>query len=159
MNKNYTIKQIDQASLEQSGAMELAWRVFSEFVAPEYSEEGIQEFKNVTSAHVIKQKMSANELFVWGCLDNDQIVGVIASRPPSHIALLFVDRNYHRQGIAHALYDTVLGYYKSHSDCHEMTVNSSPYAVEAYRRLGFKETDAEQTHNGIRYIPMKHVFR
>ena len=36
----------------------------------------------------------------------------------------------------------------------KMTVNSSPYAVPIYHKLGFKETDSEQIVNGLRYIPM-----
>ncbi|MGM9541909.1 MAG: GNAT family N-acetyltransferase [Candidatus Limivicinus sp.] len=35
------------------------------------------------------------------------------------------------------------------------TVNSSPYAVEVYRHLGFTPTDTEQLTNGIRYTPMR----
>jgi predicted GNAT family N-acyltransferase len=36
-----------------------------------------------------------------------------------------------------------------------MTVFSSPYAAGFYRKMGFADTDAEQTVNGIRFIPMK----
>lgn len=39
----------------------------------------------------------------------------------------------------------------------EFAVNSSPYAVEIYRHLGFEEVDQEQTVNGIRFTPMKYV--
>ncbi|WP_190259354.1 GNAT family N-acetyltransferase [Pelotomaculum schinkii] len=37
-----------------------------------------------------------------------------------------------------------------------ITVHSSPYAREIYHKLGFTDTDVEQTKDGIRYIPMKH---
>jgi len=40
-----------------------------------------------------------------------------------------------------------------------ITVNSSPYAVEAYRRLGFVNTDTEQLTNGIRYYSMTHTLK
>lgn len=36
-----------------------------------------------------------------------------------------------------------------------ITVNSSPYAVPVYHKLGFIDTDTEQLSDGIRYIPMK----
>ena len=36
----------------------------------------------------------------------------------------------------------------------EITVNSSPYAVEAYRRLGFVDVDNEKLLDGIRFTPM-----
>ena len=35
------------------------------------------------------------------------------------------------------------------------TVNSSPYAVEFYRHLGFKTTDTQQLTDGLRYTPMR----
>ena len=38
-----------------------------------------------------------------------------------------------------------------------ITVNSSPYAVPVYRKLGFVETDTEQLADGMRYTPMKFV--
>ena len=40
-------------------------------------------------------------------------------------------------------------------DTQIFTVNSSPYAVEVYRHLGFVATDAEQCTDGLRYTPMR----
>ncbi|WP_347567129.1 GNAT family N-acetyltransferase [Alistipes finegoldii] len=39
-----------------------------------------------------------------------------------------------------------------------ITVNSSPYAVEIYRRLGFTATDAERVTDGIRFTPMTYLL-
>ena len=36
-----------------------------------------------------------------------------------------------------------------------MTVKSSPYAVDVYRRFGFEATAPEQVNKGIRFVPMK----
>lgn len=36
------------------------------------------------------------------------------------------------------------------------TVNSSPYAVEVYRHLGFTPTDREQSVDGLRFTPMQY---
>ena len=36
-----------------------------------------------------------------------------------------------------------------------MTVNSSPYAVPVYHKLGFKDTGSEQMVNGLRFTPME----
>lgn len=159
MNSDYIIKQIDNTSVDKSHAMDLVWRVFLEFEAPEYSDEGIQEFKDFISLSAVKQRMSLDQFLMWGCFDNEKIIGIIATRPPCHISLLFVDKKHHRQGIARALYAIVLDYFKSNSDYCAVTVNSSPYALEAYRGLGFMDTDKEQTVNGLRFIPMKHTFR
>lgn len=159
MNDNYSIKEINQHFLQKSNALDLVWKVFLEFEAPEYSDEGIQEFKNFIALNSIKNKITNKEFYLWGCFDGDKIIGVLATRQPCHISLLFVDKEHHRQGIAKALYKTALKHYQNNSNYVDITVNSSPYALEAYRKLGFVGTDTEQTVNGIRFIPMKHIFR
>jgi GNAT superfamily N-acetyltransferase len=159
MNDNFSIRSIGAPAIEESGALSLVWRVFLEFEAPEYSDRGIREFQSFIEPEAVKQRLLKNELFCWGCFDKENIVGVAAARPPCHIALLFVDKAYHRRGIARALFDTVIDFYKRTTDCREITVNSSPYAAEAYHKLGFTDTDTEQEVNGIRFIPMKHKFK
>ena len=136
----------------------MVWKVFAEFEAPEYSAEGIQEFRNFIAIEAVMQRLNHKEMLLWACFEDGKVIGVIASRPPCHIALLFVDKAHHCRRIARSLYNTVLDHYKTIGNYNEMTVNSSPYAVEAYRRLGFSETDSAQTVNGIRFIPMKHKF-
>jgi ribosomal protein S18 acetylase RimI-like enzyme len=96
---------------------------------------------------------------MWGCFHNDKIVGMIATKQSNHISLLFVDKEYHRQGIARSLYRKLIDYYAKNDDCSEISVNSSLYAVKAYERLGFVATDTEQQKNGIRFVPMKHKLR
>lgn len=153
------IKAIQAEEVKQTGALALVWRVFKEFEAPEYTEEGVREFRKFIAPQTVKQKMSRAELLLWAYWDAGNIAGVITLRPPCHVALLFVDRPYHRRGIAKKLYGTVLEYTAQNTDCRAITVHSSPYAVEVYQRLGFIKTDAEQTVNGLRFTPMQHTFR
>jgi RimJ/RimL family protein N-acetyltransferase len=136
-------------------AMELVWRVFSEFEAPDYSDEGIKEFKAFIEPTIITGKIESGEIRLLGAFDGVGIVGAIAIKPPLHIALLFVDKRYHRRGIARKLFETVLGDQLLVAGHDRVTVNSSPYAVEAYRRLGFVPTSEEQTVNGLRFTPME----
>ena len=35
-----------------------------------------------------------------------------------------------------------------------MTVNSSPFAIPVYKKMGFYETDSEKEKNGILFTPM-----
>ncbi|MDN5360294.1 MAG: hypothetical protein PWQ84_1357, partial [Thermotogaceae bacterium] len=44
---------------------------------------------------------------------------------------------------------------KSSSDKATLTVNSSPYAVGFYHKMGFKDTDNELEKDGIRFVPME----
>lgn len=157
MQDDYKIKKLQAADLPD--ALRLVWETFLIFEAPEYSDEGIGEFKSFIELSSIMEMQSKFELFLWGCFHEGKIIGVIATNPRCHISLLFVDKNYHQQGIASALYNTALEYYKEDGGFSVMTVNSSPYAAEIYRRMGFTETDTERIVNGIRFIPMKHIFK
>lgn len=119
---------------------------FLEYEAPDYSEEGIEEFKKSISD---MNWVNAREFY--GAFNKNQLLGVIATKDISHIALFFIDGKYQKQGIGRKLYNKVellnnKGYF---------TVNSSPYAHEIYKHLGFIDTDVEQCINGLRFYPMK----
>ena len=133
---------------EKADAMRLVWDVFLEFEAPDYVEEGVNTFRDF-----INDENQINNLEIYGAYEKGNLGGLIASRNEgSHIALFFVDSKYHRQGIGQKLFEAVL----RNSASEIFTVHSSPYAREIYHKLGFTDTDAEQTKDGIRYIPMKY---
>jgi GNAT superfamily N-acetyltransferase len=140
-------------------ALDLVWTVFLEFEAPDFSPQGIEEFKKFISFDSMMKQFENEEIIFWGCIFNNEIAGVIASRGSSHICLLFVNKEYHRQGIGKRLFHTVLEDYKRKSNCNTITVNSSPYAVEVYHRLGFVDLDQEQTVNGLRFTPMSYSIK
>jgi len=191
---NSTIAPLEKSHIP--AALELIWRVFLEFEAPDYSDEGVAEFRRF-----LHEAPQNEQLRFWGCFADEEadarvgvgadegvgagvgasanekidtrvgagaeevstragakIIGVIATRPPCHIALLFVDKQHHRRGVARSLLMAVLqdeGVMNGHAF---ITVNSSPYALEAYRHLGFISTDTEQATNGIRYYPMQYAL-
>jgi len=159
INVQYTITEITANTLKSSNVLQLVWSVFEEFEAYQHSAEGIREFQNYFEYSSIKRLLDNSEMIMWGCFYNDQIIGMIATKQSNHISLLFVDKEYHRQGIARTLYRKVIEYCSKIDDCLEISVNSSLYAVEAYKRLGFVATDTEQQKNGIRFVPMRHKFR
>jgi len=134
---------------EKSSAMQLVWDVFQEFEAPDYSPEGSKTFKDFIYGPMLNTVAE-----VYGAFENDTLLGVIATRNEgNHIALFFVRKEYHGQGIGRKLFDHIVPL--GNNNC--ITVNSSPYAAEIYRKLGFIDQDAEQLTNGIRYIPMKYT--
>lgn len=128
-------------------ALELTWEVFQNFESPDYSEQGINEFYR--SIHDQKWLSS---LKVFGAFEQNEIIGVIATRNNgNHIALFFVKGEYQKQGVGRKLFERIL-----HEDgVNVLTVNSSPYAVPVYHKFGFQDVDVEQTTNGIKYTPMK----
>jgi GNAT superfamily N-acetyltransferase len=148
------IKEVGKAGLIQ--ALDLVNRVFSEFVAVDYSEQGNKTFNDYlkTKYDEVSSAIETGHKKLWGYYQNDEIIGVIATRDISHIALMFVDKRHQRKGIARQLLNTVLAEIKDNANITQMTVNSSPYAVEAYERLGFAKTDEQQEKDGIIFIPM-----
>lgn len=127
-------------------ALNLVWDTFLKFEAPDYSEEGIKTFNDC-----INDPSFIGALEFYAAFEHGKIVGVLATRSNgSHIALFFVDGKYHRKGIGRKLFEVV----SKKNQSNKMTVNSSPYAVEIYQRLGFINTSTEQVMNGMRYIPM-----
>ena len=142
------IAPIDPQNLAQ--ALALVDRVFLQFEAPDYTPEGIQTF------HAFLHDPDAVcALTFYGAYVEDQLVGVLATRGSSHIALFFVEPCFQRQGIGRALFLAA----QSASLSDVMTVNSSPYAVEIYRRLGFHALSEEQQTDGIRFTPMKYCIQ
>lgn len=151
--ENYTIKEAKIENLEEAST--LVWEVFLEFEGSDYSDEGIAHFKDGLKYETMRDILLESGQKMWICCDENRIIGVIRARPPCHINLLFVKKEYHRKGIARAMFNKMKEYYKATGSNSEITVNSSPYAVEVYRRLGFVETNSEQITNGIRFTPMK----
>src|SRR5205823_14401161 len=80
-----------------------------------------------------------------------KLVGMLHLRAPSHVAMLFVHPSFQRTGVARALLASA-----GDANC-KFTVNSSPNAVAAYERLGFRVTGSEQCVHGIRFIPMQRL--
>lgn len=140
------IKEIEKNQIPK--AIDLIWTTFLQFEAPDYSEEGVQSFK-----YFIEDKEMISTLEFWGAYDNRELKGVIATNENrKHICCFFVKAQYHRHGIGRKLWEYLLVNGRSEI----ITVNSSPYAVPIYHKLGFVDTDAEQLSDGMRYTPMKY---
>ena len=148
------IKKLDKIDIKD--ALELIWQVFQEFEAPEYSQEGGENFHKYLDYNSIIKKLDNGELPFWGCFISEKLIGVIATRDKSHISMLFVLKEYHRQGIAKRLFQAVINDCSAIEGVNKITVNSSPYAVEVYHHFGFIDTNSEQTVDGIRFTPMEY---
>ncbi len=129
---------------ELPGAMELVWAVFRRFEAPEYSAQGIETFYAY-----IQNMEQVKTLVTYGAYRDGELAGVLALRG-DHISLFFVREEAQGRGIGKTLFR-----YAAARAGRPMTVHSSPYAVDIYRRLGFVPTTEEQVEDGIRYTPMR----
>lgn len=156
MEKEYLIRPLYKTEWEE--AMQLAWDTFLIYEAPEYSKEGIKSFKNFIKDPILKQLFLDGRYQTLAAFCNGLMVGILGVRNETHISLLFVDSEYHRQGIASKLLDRMFSMVDKQYGKRHMTVNASPYAVGFYHKLGFVDTNSEQTTDGIRYTPMEIDF-
>ncbi len=137
-------------------AMMLAWRVFLRYEAAEYEPEGVSNFYEFINDDFLYKMYRQGEYRVFGCYQDDtDLLGIISLRNGNHISLLFVDENHHHQGIAASLIRYLCDYLIDCGGQEFVTVNSSPYAIGFYHRMGFTDTGEEVCSEGISYTPMK----
>lgn len=150
----HKIEKID--SHQTVAVFDFICEVFNEFIAPGYSAEGIDTFMTYIAPLALEDRIKVGGQALWTVKRGEALAGVIEMRKDGHICLLFVSQEHQRQGIAKALLQHSLEWLKRLDlDRPVITVNSSPYAVEIYKKLGFNETGPEQVKNGIRFTPME----
>lgn len=143
------IKKLNKDQHEQ--AVDLIWDTFMKYDAPDYTREGMEEF--CCSIH---DPDFLESMEIFGFFEEGKLKGVLASRNfRSHIALLFAEKH----SLHHEVGTTLVQWLIHHSLSHKITVNSSPYARDFYRHLGFEQTGVDEELNGIRYIPMTYLKR
>ena len=145
---------------EVNDALALALDVFMQFEAPDYRPEGVAAFK---------RDIIENETFITDCkkgvcpiyaaFDDNEIIGIIGMRSNTHINLVFVKKEYHRQGVATAIFRFLLNdILNENPDLNEITLNSSPYGKPFYLHIGFVPLSDEKEIDGIKFTPMKYVI-
>jgi 2,3-bisphosphoglycerate-dependent phosphoglycerate mutase len=145
---NVAVRQLELCEIPEG--LRLVWDTFLEFEAPDYVPEGVNKFKEY-----LDDRDFIGTLTFYGAYIHGLLAGVLATRDNGkHIAVFFVRGEYHRHGIGKKLFTHVKNLFPGEI----ITVNSSPYAVPIYGRLGFVPTDTEQVSDGIRYTPMKYLM-
>lgn len=143
---------------EWEAAMALAWKTFLQYEADDYEPEGVRSFEDFITDNTLHRMfiMGAYQMLV--ALQEGKLIGMITVRDNSHISLLFVDEKYHRRGIGRELMNRLCEYLERELGVKRITVNASPFGVGFYHKLGFRDLQAEQTSEGIRYTPMELVL-
>ena len=152
MRTVFTIRQTKPG--EEVPVCNLVARSFNEFIAPEFSEEGIEEFFKYANPREFK-KRSESGYFSMIAESESTIVGVIEINNSRHISMLFVEKDHHKKGIAKNLIKNSFGELRAEKkQIDAITVNSSRYAVPFYEKLGFLQYEEEKTIYGVIHIPM-----
>lgn len=139
---------------EQTEVCNLALRVFEEFVAPQFSCEGFQEFRNHADPRLFLRRSDWNH-FILLALADKEIAGMIEMNNDGHITLFFVDGDHQKEGVGGELLKRALEIYRRrYPEIKRVTVSSAPNAVKIYERLGFRRAGPERTEDHIRFVPM-----
>ena len=147
------VKKILRSDLDR--ALTLCRRVFDRFQREDYGNLGTLEFYRYTEWNSIKNKILYDDFVIFGFYLIDELIGIIAIRNRKHISLLFVDEPYQHIGVGSILVDYSKAYCKKNNIVRSLSVNSSMYAMEFYKRLGFSiKNNIIRDKNGIRYIVM-----
>jgi GNAT superfamily N-acetyltransferase len=146
--ENLKIEDIDEAG-------KMIKELFDEFVAPDYSKDGVSHFHKIIKNQAIKERFLSGNIIHIAKI-NDKITGYIEIKDSSHIYLLFVKKEFHKKGIAKKLLDFSISFLKRNNPkLNGITVNSTPYSVKIYERLGFSKIAEMQLKNGILSYPMR----
>lgn len=134
---------------QYKNAISLIWEVFLDYTAPDYTEKGVETFRNLINDNEVIKSLDFLCAF-----EENKLIGLLATKNKNkHICFFFIKSEFQNKGIGKALWKTLLDTTTNTI----FTVNSSPYAVPIYHKLGFVSTDTEQEYDGIRFTPMEYI--
>ncbi|WP_321467802.1 GNAT family N-acetyltransferase [Halarcobacter sp.] len=107
-------------------------------------------FKNELSVKSFEERINSKNFIHYLYIKDQKLVGFISIKNKNHLFHLFVDKNFHKQGIARKLWNCVC----ENIDTNNMEVNASLYAIKAYESLGFEICDKEKFYLELKFQPM-----
>ena len=142
----------DMVAGEEQAVLALVMRGFDELVRPDFSDEGVSEFTRAAQSFVM-ERPDGHRITI--AERGGQIVGMVDVRDSCHVSLFFVEPDDRGHGVGRTLLESAIECCLSaEPGLSAITVNSSPWAVPVYERLGFVATGSEIERNGIRALPM-----
>lgn len=132
---------------------DMVLRIFTEHIAPLVPVKGQASFAQYMTSAALERRLKRGHFVILAMVDEDHIVGMIEIREHKHIASLFVETDFQKQGIAKKLIDEALVYcFRKNPKLKELTVNASVNALGFYEKLGFKAYD--EPNNELYATPM-----
>lgn len=156
MRKPYEVRWAREE--EWTPAMEMIWRTFMKYEGSDYSEEGIQNFFEFITDDDLYVSFLKGEYRLMVALDGRKVIGAGSLRNRNYLSLLFVEEAYHHKGVGSAILRKLCEYLKTEVGERYMSLQAAPYAVNFYRKQGFRTVRPEMEFSGIRVTPMEKVF-
>ena len=151
INNNFEIKKAQIEDLEEIS--NLAKKIYLKYNSSLDTDEGINNILTFINYDNLLMRTYIDGSLILKAMDikENTIIGFIEIRNYSHISLLFVDDKYFRLGLGKELFERA----KDIMPSDKYSVNSSDYAVEFYKKLGFVAIyDNIKVENGVHFHPM-----
>ena len=145
--------KIEKAKIDDMEEIsDLVKRIYLKYNSKIDTEEGIKNILIFVSAENMRLRFYIEGALMLVARDeNNDIVGMIELKNFEHISLFFVDDKYFKCNIGKKLFEET----KNIFGCEKYSVNSSDYALEFYKKLGFIQiTDSIKIEKGVHFYPM-----
>ena len=139
-------------------AIRMIWITFVKYEGKVYTEEGIRRFFEFITAEELYVSFLQGEYRLMVALDAGKVIGAGSVRDRNRLSLLFVDEAYQCQGVGSTILGKLCSYLKLEAGERYMSLQAAPYAVNFYRKQGFRAVHPEVEFSGIRVTPMEKVF-
>jgi GNAT superfamily N-acetyltransferase len=126
----------------------------AKFIAREFSPEGVENLLSGMTAEAVQQFLDAGFRY-HVAEEGGDLLGVVATRDDRHLYHLFVAETFQRRGLAREMWAVARQACLDAGWPGAFTVNSSRYAVEVYKKLGFVEAAPPTEKDGVVFIPMR----
>lgn len=143
---------------EWAPAMKMIWRTFLQYDGQDYTQEGIRSFFDFITDEDLHTAFLRGEYQMMVALAGDRIIGAGSLRNKNHLSLLFVDGAYHHMGVGSSILIRLCDYLEREMGERYISLKAAPYAVDFYRKLGFRTVRPEEEHSGIRVTSMVKVL-
>lgn len=129
-----------------------------EYIVHESPPEGACTFLRENDEEGLRGYVRAGHVY-HVTLDGGELAGFVAIRNNDHVFHLFVDRRWHRQGLARRLWGAARRAAAERGAGGAFTVNASNFAVPVYEAFGFERTAPTQCVKGLYFNPMRFTPR
>lgn len=143
---------------EWAPAMKMIWKTFLKFEGRDYTQEGIKNFFDFITDDDLYVAFLKGTYRMMVALDGERVIGAGSIRNRNHLSLLFVDEDYHHMGVGSALLAGLCEYLKSEAGECYISLKAAPYAVNFYRKQGFRTVKPEEEYSGIRVTAMEKIL-
>ncbi|WP_157151524.1 GNAT family N-acetyltransferase [Brachyspira sp. SAP_772] len=150
-NNDFEIEKAQLEDLEEIS--NLAKRIYLKYNSSLDTDEGINNILTFINYDNLLMRTYIDGSLILKAKDikKNIIIGFIEIRNYNHISLLFIDDEYFRLGLGKSLFEKV----KDIMPSDKYSVNSSDYAVDFYKKLGFVAIyDNIKVENGVHFHPM-----